>query len=91
MAAYAGLNPSIRTSGALVRGKEKISKTERGVLRKILFSPTMAVMRISSSIRQFVERLREKGKKGKVIVAAVMRKFLHIVFGALKTQTAFQK
>ena len=91
LAAYAGLNPSIRTSGTSVKGKEKISKTGNKLLRKILFFPAMSVMRSSSSsIKTFIERLRQKGKKGKVIVVAVMRKLLHIVFGVLKTQTVFE-
>ena len=90
LAAFAGLNPSIRTSGTSVKGKEIISKTGSKSLRKILYFPAMVIMRGSSSMKQFVERLRQKGKKGKVIVAAVMRKLLHIVFGVLKTQTAFQ-
>ncbi|MBP6952129.1 MAG: transposase [Alphaproteobacteria bacterium] len=74
-----------------LKGKETISKTGNASLRKILFFPAMVVIRISSPMKQFVERLRGKGKKGKVIVAAVMRKLLHIVFGVLKTQTTFQK
>jgi transposase len=91
LAAFAGLNPSINTSGISVKGKESISKTGRKELRKILFFPAMSVMRGSSSIKLFVDRLRGKGKKGKVIVTAVMRKMLHVVFGVLKTQTPFQK
>lgn len=90
LAAFAGLNPKIVTSGTSVKGKGKISKTGNKVLRKILFFPAMVTMRIDSPLKLFVERLREKGKKGKVIVAAVMRKLLHIIFGVLKTQTAFQ-
>jgi len=90
LAAFAGLNPSIKTSGISVKGKEAISKTGRKELRKILFFPAMSVMRGSSPIKLFVERLRGKGKKGKVIVTAVMRKMLHVVFGVLKTQTPFQ-
>jgi transposase len=50
----------------------------------------MSIMRHPSSIKPFIERLKEKGKKGKVIVVAVMRKLLHGVFGVLKTQTAFK-
>jgi transposase len=91
LAAFAGLNPRIVTSGTSVKGKEKISKTGNQMLRKILFFPAMVTMRIDSPLKQFVERLRGKGKKGKVIVAAVMRKLLHVIFGVLKTQTAFQK
>lgn len=90
LAAFAGLNPSIKTSGTSVRGKEAISKTGRKELRTLLFFPSMSVMRGSSSIKLFVEKLRGKGKRGKVIVTAVMRKILHIVFGVLKTQTPFQ-
>ena len=90
LAAFAGLNPSIKTSGISVKGKEIISKTGCKELRKILFFPAMSVMRSPSPLKVFVERLREKGKKGKVIVTAVMRKMLHIVFGVLKTQTTFQ-
>ena len=90
LAAFAGLNPSIKTSGTSVNGKEAISKTGRKELRTLLFFPAMTIMRGSSSLKLFVERLRGKGKKGKVIMTAVMRKMLHIVFGDLKTQTPFQ-
>jgi len=90
LAAFAGLNPSIRRSGLSVKGKEVISKTGSKELRKIFFFPAMSAMRGSSPVKSFVERLRQKGKKGKVIVVAVMRKLLHIVFGVLKTQTAFK-
>lgn len=42
-------------------------------------------------IKQFIERLRNKGKRRKVIVTAVMRKILHIIFGVLKSQMPFQE
>ena len=90
LAAFAGLNPSIRRSGISVKGRETISKAGSKELRKIFFFPAMSVMSRSSSIKPFIERLRAKGKKGKVIVVAVMRKLLHGVFGVLKTQTAFK-
>jgi len=85
------LNPSIRTSGTSVKGKQSISKMGRDSLRKILFFPAMTLLRSSSPIKPFVEKLRTKGKVGKVIVAAVMRKLLHIIFGVLKRQSLFQE
>ena len=91
LAAFAGLNPSIKTSGISLKGKEKISKTGRKELRKILFFPAMTVMRGSSHLKLFIERLHGKGKKGKVVVTAVMRKMMHVVFGVLKTQIPFQE
>ncbi|MBA3814849.1 MAG: IS110 family transposase [Alphaproteobacteria bacterium] len=90
LAAYAGLNPSIKTSGTSVKGKNKISKTGSRELRKMLFFPAMTLMRHPSPLAPFIERMRIKGKKGKVIVVAVMRKILHIVFGVIKTQRMFQ-
>ena len=33
----------------------------------------------------FYQRLKEKGKNGKVIVCAIMRKLVHVIFGVLKS------
>lgn len=90
LAAFAGLNPSIRTSGSSVKGKEKISKMGSHSLRKTLFLPAMTVIRCSSSFTPFVTQLKKKNKRGKVIVVALMRKLLHIIFGVLKKQLIFQ-
>lgn len=91
LAAFAGLNPSIKTSGTTVKGKQSISKMGRNSLRRILFFPAMTLLRCGSPLKPFVENLRTKGKIGKVIVAAVMRKLLHIIFGVLKGQSHFQE
>jgi transposase len=90
LAAYAGLNPSIRTSGTSVKGRGSLSHVGSASLRKILYFPALSLMRANSPLSSFITRLRKKGKKGKVIVCAVMRKLLHIVFGVLKKQEAFQ-
>jgi len=37
----------------------------------------------------FYNRLREKDKNGKVIVCAIMRKLVHIIFGILKSGKKF--
>jgi hypothetical protein len=33
----------------------------------------------------FYNRLKERGKNGKVIVCAIMRKLVHVIFGVLKS------
>jgi transposase len=91
LAAYAGLNPSIRTSGTSVKGRGGLSRLGSASLRKILYLPALSLMRANSPLSSFIQRLRYKGKPGKVIAAAVMRKLLHIVFGVLKRQQAFQE
>jgi transposase len=90
LSAYAGLNPSIRTSGSSVRGKGSLSKMGSSFLRKLLYFPAMTAMRCNPVLKEFAKRLNEKGKKPMVIIAAVMRKLLHIVFGVLKKQQPFQ-
>lgn len=89
LAAYAGLNPNIRVSGTSVCGRGSVSKVGSRLLRKLLFFPAMAAMRYNPILRAFAERLREKGKKPIVILVAVMRKLLHIIFGVLKKQQPF--
>lgn len=91
LAAYAGLNPSIRVSGTSIKSKGNISRVGSQLLRKILFFPAMTLMRTQNALRPFIDRLRSRGKKGKIIVGAVMHKLLHIIFGVLKKQVAFQK
>lgn len=90
LAAYAGLNPSIRTSGSSVKGRGSMSKMGHQLLRKVLFLPAMSLMGRQTAMKSFIDKLRSRGKKGKVIVGAVMHKLLHIIFGVMKKQIAFQ-
>jgi transposase len=49
----------------------------------------MAAMRHNPLLKEFAQRLKEKEKKPMVVIAAVMPKLLHIVFGVLKKQQPF--
>jgi transposase len=89
LAAYAGLNPAIRESGSSVRGKGSISKTGSKYLRKLLYLPAMVALRYNPIIKAFGDRLKAKGKNGKVIVVAAMRKLLHMIYGILKSGKPF--
>lgn len=89
LTAFAGLNPSIHESGTSVRGRGSISKTGSASLRKLLYLPGMTAMRFNPVIKAFSETLRAKGKNGKVIVIACMRKLLHIIYGVLTKQQPF--
>jgi transposase len=70
LSAYAGLNPSIRSSGSSLRGRGTLSKTGSKSLRKLLYFPAMTAMRWNPPLKEFAQRLREKGKKPKVIIVA---------------------
>lgn len=88
-AAFAGLNPSVCESGSSIRGRGGISKTGSSFLRKMLYLPAMTAMRFNPVIKPFADALRAKGKNGKVIVIACMRKLLHIIYGVLTKQQNF--
>ncbi len=89
LAAYAGLTPRHRASGNSVRGQPRLSKTGNSRLRKALYMPAIVAMRHNPVLREFAERLRERGKHPMVIVGAVMRKLLHIIYGVLRSATPF--
>jgi len=84
VAAYAGLVPSPRESGSSVRGRGRLSKRGNVRLRRALYWPAIVAMRHNPTLRAFAGRLREAGKPTMVIIAALMRKLLHIAFGVLK-------
>lgn len=89
VAAYAGLTPSERESGTSVKGRPRLSKIGSSRLRKLLYMPAMAAVRYNPTLSEFANRLKLKGKAGKVIIAAVMRKMIHIAYGVIKSGQPF--
>ena len=88
-AADAGLNPSHHESGSSVKRKPRLSKIGKASVRTALYLPALTAMRYNPLIQAFVKRLEAKGKHTMVIIAAVMRKLLHIAYGVLKNKKAF--
>lgn len=88
-AAFAGVVPRLGESGSSVRRKPVLSKLGAPALRKALFYPAMVALRHNPIIAAFGDRLRARGKHKMVIIAAAMRKLVHLAFGVLKTGTPF--
>jgi len=89
LAAFAGLTPKRHESGSSVRGRTRLSKIGHADLRKLLYFPAMSAIRHNPLLKAFAERLRQNGKPPKLILAAAMRKLLHIAFGVLKSNVPF--
>jgi transposase len=87
-AAFAGLVPRERQSGQR-RPRAHLSKLGSARLRYAMYFPAITAMRVAGPVQTFGARLRAAGKPKMVVVAAVMRKLLHIVYGVLKHQRAF--
>ncbi len=86
--AFVGLAPRQNESGTF-KGKARICKIGNSRLRKALFMPALVAMSYNPIIKEFSARLRERGKHGKVIVCAVMRKLVHMIYGILKSGKPF--
>jgi hypothetical protein len=50
---------------------------------------TISVKNTNPYFKKFCNALKKNGKPGKVIVVAIMRKLMHIIFGILKNNTPF--
>jgi transposase len=86
---FAGLTTKKTQSGTSIRGRERLSKVGNHYLRKALYMPAMCAMQHNPLIRSFAERLRERGKPPKVIIGAVMRKLLRVIFAVVKSGRPF--
>ncbi len=81
---FVGLCPAERQSGQY-RGQTRLSKTGDRLWRKSLYMPALVAGKHNPAIRALCERLKAKGKNGKAIVCAAMRKLLCMAYGVLKS------
>jgi len=74
ISALGGAAPRVHQSGVtqIRRGLDP----GRAAVKVILFNPARCAMRLDPEIKAFAQRLRQRGKPGKVIMVAVMRKML---------------
>lgn len=91
IAAYAGLTPKHKISGTSVKEKASISKIGSSKLRKALYSPAIVAKNHNPIFKKFTQKLSSKGKPIKVIIVAIMKKLLHIIFGVIKNKTQFNQ
>jgi transposase len=87
--AFAGLDPINKTSGDTVETKPRLSRMGSYRLRKALYMPAIVALRYNPIVRALGQRLQAKGKTGKCVVAAAMRKLLRLIFGVVKTGCPF--
>jgi transposase len=89
LAAFAGLTPRQHTSGSSVRGRTRLSKRGSSRLRAALYFPAIVAQRHNPILHPFAHRLLASGLSKLAVIAAVMRKLLHLVFGILKSGQPF--
>lgn len=88
VAAHAGLCPQIEQSGTSL-SRSRLSRAGNSRLRRHLYFPALAAIRCNPNIRSFAVRLRQRGKRPMVVVAAAMRKLLILAYGVVKSGRPF--
>jgi transposase len=86
----AGLAIQECTSGSSVRGKAQIDRHGGKDLRQTMYMSALVAKRVSPHMQAWAQRLQERGKPKKIILVAIMRKLLHIVYGVWKSQQDYQ-
>lgn len=87
-AAYAGLSPAPRQSGAM-QSKTRISKIGNARLRQALYLSALSASRLKNVLGDFYRHLVNKGKLKKVALIALARKILCVCFAVLKSGRPF--
>lgn len=85
--AFCGVNPEPRESGKAQWSR--LSRKGAARIRAVLYMAAVSSLRCNPHTRALSDRLREKGKPGKVRVLAVMNKLLRMCFGVLKRQQPY--
>jgi len=88
IAAFVGLCPREFRSGTSV-SSAWLSRRGNAHVRRALFMPAIVAMKHNPVLSAFARRLHEAGKRGKRVIAAVMRRLLVLAYGVLKSNRPF--
>ena len=89
-AAYLGLVPVQHESGSSIKGRTKLSKAGKPVIRAKLYMAAVVAIRSNPDIKAQYQRLTSNGKSKMSALGAAMRKLVQICFGVLKHQQPYQ-
>jgi transposase len=91
LVAFAGVDPSVFSSGKFIATINRITKRGSSRLRHSLFVAVLCSLRKSGSkrLKAFYDRKREEGKPHKVAVIACVNKLLHWIYALLKRKETF--
>jgi transposase len=89
LVSLAGLALKQHDSGSSVHRRACLDRQGHSELRQVLYWCAITAMRTDPQFQAFAHRLAQRGKPNKVVIVAVMRKLLHIVYGVWKSQSDY--
>lgn len=90
LAAFAGIDPSVKQSGEFNGTRCKMSKRGSPYLRRTFWLAAISSIRFNPALRAVYDKKRTQGKAHAVAVSVVMRKLCNIIFAILKTNTPYK-
>ncbi|MDQ0971443.1 transposase [Neobacillus niacini] len=103
LVAFAGIDPSVYSSGKFTASVNRITKRGSCRLRHALYMAVQSGIRDSRKkkttdeiiprnrrLREFYDKKREEGKPFRVAIIACVNKLIHWIYALLKSRTTFQ-
>lgn len=85
LAAFAGIDPTVKQSGEFNGTCCRMSKRGSPYLRRAFWLAAVAGIRSNAALRALYDKKRSQGKAHAVAVSVVMRKLCNIVYAVMKT------
>lgn len=86
---YIGICPTIEQSGSSINIHGHINRNGDENLRSMLYIASWSAIRYNKSCRECYERLRQRGKPGKVALVAVANKLVRQAFAVATSNTSY--
>jgi len=80
LVSYVGLCPRLYESGSSIKGKSRICKMGMSRMRQLLYLCAMSAIKVNGQCKAMFERLKQRGKNGKLALVAVASKLLRQAF-----------
>lgn len=90
LAAFAGIDPSVKQSGEFNGTRNKMSKRGSPYLRRTFWLAAVSGIRSNPALKAIYEKKRAQGKHHAVAVSAVMHKLCNIVFAIMNTNEPYK-
>lgn len=86
---YIGICPTVVQSGSSINVKGRVNKNGDENLRSLLYIASWTAIRYNTSCKECYQRLRSKGKPGKVALVAVSNKLVRQAFAVVKSNKEY--
>ena len=90
LAAYAGIDPTIKQSGQFEGNQNKMSKRGSPYLRRALWLAASSAVLHDSAIRAFYDKKKAQGKHHLTVMGYICRKMVNIIFAVLRNNKPYE-